>query len=370
MGRPARWRLVEVGPGNGTLMGDLLRGTSSAAGGDFGEFRASLGEVCMVEVSPTMVRKQAERLGCDAGQLEAQLLRAGGAGTPAGAGGDGDVIRLRASGGPPVSWHGSLSSVPQDAPEVVILHELMDALPVHQFVRAGGAAGAAGGWRERLVDVAAEEDEPVSPYHLRFVLSPGPTLASATVLERRLRLMDAAAAAAVDGIEVCPRAIALAEELAGRADATGGASLIVDYGQDAHADASLRAIRRHRLVHPLSTPGRTDLSCGVDFSALRQAVGALRAARGVAAAAHGPVSQSHFLHEMGIVPRMERLGRSAATDAEREEIRRAYRRLVGTGGEAGGAGLESQHSAREEGMGESYMAMAITADAIGRPHAF
>ena len=408
MGEPRRWRLVEMGPGNGTLMSDLLRGTAvnnGEASSAFRKFRESLEEVCLVEVSPTMVRKQAEKLGGDMEELGRQLDGDAGTDPPAkaketGTASEDDVIRL-SSNGLRLSWHKSLSSVPQDVPEVVILHELMDALPVHQFVRVGAidevsSADGEGArvpfdkmnkdsWRERLVDIA-DEHESVSPYHFRFVISPRPTLASATILDRRLQLMDAAEAGGADSIEVCPRAIALAQELAGRASATGGASLIIDYGSDEHSDASLRAIRKHRLVHPLSTPGRSDLSCGVDFSALRQAVLALRATAGTKSTAHGPVSQSHFLHEMGIVPRMEQLGRNAATDADRDEIMRAYVRLVGTGesrsaesdpqggeegdSDAGRAGLESQHSKREEGMGQSYMCLAITADTIGRPHAF
>ena len=65
------------------------------------------------------------------------------------------------------------------------------------------------------------------------------------------------------------QSIALAESLAKRVAEQGGAALIVDYGQDRPYSSSLQAIRQHGFVHLLSSPGHADLSCRVDFSALR-----------------------------------------------------------------------------------------------------
>ena len=47
-GQPERLRIVELGPGRGTLMADLLRGTSA-----FKPFCRAL-EVDMVEISPVL----------------------------------------------------------------------------------------------------------------------------------------------------------------------------------------------------------------------------------------------------------------------------------------------------------------------------
>ena len=73
-------------------------------------------------------------------------------------------------------WHRSLADVPDDLPTIAIAHEFFDALPVHQFQRTDR------GWRERLVDVAADD----SPLHLRLVLAPQATPASQLLVERRL----------------------------------------------------------------------------------------------------------------------------------------------------------------------------------------
>lgn len=49
------------------------------------------------------------------------------------------------------------------------------------------------------------------------------------------------------------------------------AALIIDYGYDHSPGNSLRGIKDHKFVHPLTEPGDVDLSVDVDFSAIRQA---------------------------------------------------------------------------------------------------
>jgi len=88
-------RLVELGPGRGTLMADLRR----AARFDL--------PVHFVETSPVLRAAQAAR-----------------------------VRRAQ--------WHGDLAGVPGDLPLLIVANEFFDALPVRQFESAGD-------WRERHV---------------------------------------------------------------------------------------------------------------------------------------------------------------------------------------------------------------------------
>jgi len=53
-----------------------------------------------------------------------------------------------------VSWHDRLEEVPK-GPILLVAQELLDALPVHQFVYTKE------GWRERLVDVEKSAEEPL-----------------------------------------------------------------------------------------------------------------------------------------------------------------------------------------------------------------
>eukprot|EP00887_Chlorella_sp_A99_P005187 scaffold1.g5187.t1 len=330
MGAPPALRLVELGPGRGTLMADLLRGTSA-----FPAFSAAL-SVGLVEVSPVLRAAQWAALRC-AGAPPAE-----GAATPAG---------VSAFGGARVAWHRSLEEVDESLPTIYIAHEFMDALPVHQFQKTER------GWCERLVDIAS----PDSPLHLRLVLSPGATPAARVLLPRRLQQLPLKQRAALKELEICPQGMATAQALARRVGAHGGAALVVDYGQDGPYGASLqasdayararaprapRAIRQHEFVGLLERPGSADLSARVDFGALRRAA----AATGAPVACYGPIPQAHFLLSLGIEARLQQLS-AGATPAQAAALREGLHRLVG-----GGAGAARP---QDEGMGHSYKAFAI-----------
>ncbi|KAI8474878.1 MAG: S-adenosyl-L-methionine-dependent methyltransferase [Monoraphidium minutum] len=329
LGRPPRLRLVELGPGRGTLMADLLR-----AAGSYPEFAAAL-EVELVELSPALRRVQWTALKCasaggDGGPKGPDAGAAGG--EAAGGGGEAPPLEGVAGvggGGARVRWRAALDEVPAEGPPAVYLaHEFFDALPVHQ------------GWLEKMVDTAELSDP--GPHHLRFVLSPHPTPAAALLVPRRLAALPQEQRDALDAIEISAHGMATAERLAQRVGGHGGAALVIDYGRGAppYGD-SLVAIRGHEGVPALSRPGSADLSAWVDFGALRAAA----EGSGAAVEVHGPVSQAHLLLSLGIQARAQALAGAAATEGAAAAVGTAYHRLVG--GSGGG------------GMGESYRALAI-----------
>src|SRR5262249_21840037 len=95
MGAPENVRLVELGPGRGSMMCDALRASQVVAG-----FRQAA-VVHLVEVSPTLR------------QIQRNTLAA---------------IDL------PIHWHASLADVP-DGALITLANEFFDALPVHQAVK-------------------------------------------------------------------------------------------------------------------------------------------------------------------------------------------------------------------------------------------
>lgn len=158
-------------------------------------------------------------------------------------------------------------------------------------------------------------------------------------------------------IEISPESHAYAQEFARRIGGTNdepksspsGAAIILDYGpSDTIPTNSLRGIREHKRVSPLSAPGLVDLSADVDFVALAEA--ALGASPGVEV--HGPVEQGNFLLGMGIRERAEMLMKGLGGDEEkRKRVESSWKRLVDRGG---------------SGMGKVYKAMVIIPESGGK----
>ncbi|WP_460448937.1 class I SAM-dependent methyltransferase [Alsobacter sp. SYSU BS001988] len=207
LGSPPVLRLVELGPGRGTLMADALRAARALP-----PFRAAL-DVRLVETSPTLRARQ-----------EAAL----------------------AGAGVPVAWASDVDEVPA-GPALVIANEFLDALPIRQFVKAQD------GWRERLVGLA--EGDPAA---LRFGLAPEP----------EPMLADAPGEPGAV-LEVGEAGLDIARRLAERFAATGGAALAIDYGhvRPGFGD-TLQAVHGHAYADPLAEPGEADLTAHVDFAAL------------------------------------------------------------------------------------------------------
>ncbi len=270
-GRPARPLLVELGPGRGTLMSDVLRALKLVP-----DLRAQI-EVVLVEASPVLETiQQATLAGLDV----------------------------------PIRWVENFEAVPPDRPLFLVANEFFDALPIRQFVKTDR------GWRERMVTLDAEGA-------LALALSPVP-YPFANVPPNR----DGAPPGGI--YETSPAGEALAEEIGHRIARHGGAALIVDYGYDTPGfGETLQAVAGHAFADVLDAPGTRDLSAHVDFNALADA-----AVRGGASAC-GPVEQGAFLAALGIVARAEKLAQSQARGGrwtghlgEAPEVRRQLERLI------------------------------------------
>lgn len=210
MGEPENLRVVELGPGRGTLMQDALRAAKVLRG----FYEAVV--LHLVEISPALREIQERRL------AETEV---------------------------PMMWHDKLEDVPGGA-SIIIANEFIDALPIHQAVKQ------ADGWHERVVIVAADGNLAIEPAR-------EPLASFETSMPRTSRQAPA-------GSIYEWRAGALALEL-GRRTRSEGAALIIDYGH-AHFGLgdTLQAVARHVFTDPLHAPGMADLTAHVDFDALAQ----------------------------------------------------------------------------------------------------
>jgi NADH dehydrogenase [ubiquinone] 1 alpha subcomplex assembly factor 7 len=218
LGRPERFRLVEIGPGDGTLMSDLLR--AGRADPDF----LPAADLWLVETSEPLRERQAARL--ESGPTHPQ-------------------------------WAWSLDQVPGGAPIVLVANELLDCLPARQFVHTSD------GWVERLVGL--DDDG-----QLAFGLAPSSTARGSEGEPASGMVLEVSAAQE-----------ALGAELGARVARDGGAALLIDYGRaEPEFGDTLQALLAHEKIDPLARPGESDLTVHADFPIVLTAAQAVGAAVG------------------------------------------------------------------------------------------
>ena len=265
LGSPAKFSLVELGPGRGTLMSDALRAARIRPA------FLEAAEVVLVEISATLRERQRAAL---------------------------KDVRLR-----DLKWVERFEELGAGQPIVLIANEFFDALPVRQFV------ATARGWRERCVALSAEG---------ALTFAPSPETAPEGMIP-----FDVASVHDGAVVELAPLRNALAATIAARLKADGGAALIIDYGFAGPAVGdTLQAMKAHRFVPVLDEPGHADLTAHVDFAALAAGF----AAGG--ADVYGALEQSAFLQRLGARERVETLS-SRATIEDRASLEAGLARLTG-----------------------------------------
>lgn len=216
MGAPENVRLIELGPGRGTMMKDALRAVQIVP-----EFRSAI-VVHLVEISPALRAQQEKTL---------------------------------EGAGVPLIWHGSLGDVPK-GPAIIFANEFFDALPINQAIKTER------GWHERRIQIDPSGQ-------LAFTIAPEPMPFFQNLLPPTLRAPRA-------GAVFEWRAETSAMDVGRRVADNRGAALVIDYGHTETAlGETLQAVGQHAYADPLTSPGHLDLTAHVDFQSLARAVEAM-----------------------------------------------------------------------------------------------
>ena len=271
MGSPPSINLIEMGPGRGIMMSDILRTAALDKA-----FERAL-SVTLIEASAALEAVQGKTL---------------------------------AATGVPVTWAANLSKAPK-GPSLIIGNEFLDCLPIRQFIQDDPFAGR-GGWHERMVSV---DDDNV----LRFVKS------SAAIAEVDQAILPEGQSDARkdDLLETCPAARQIIDQISRRFMDHPGRALFIDYGPEmTEFSDTLQALKRHEKVGVFSDPGNTDLTARVDFAAL-QAIAAEAGLKTTDA-----VPQREFLSKLGIEMRAVALIKGKP-DAKPKIMRQLHRLMDG-----------------------------------------
>ncbi|RAL67527.1 hypothetical protein DID88_008282 [Monilinia fructigena] len=315
--------LIEIGPGRGTLMDDMLRTIRN-----FKPMVESIEAVYMVEASPALRDAQKQLLCGDAPMIETET----------------GFKSTSKYAGIPIMWTENMRFVPsgEDKTPFIVAHEFFDALPIHAFQSvppdpnalepttiqtptgthpltpsaSKSSTAKTPQWREMVVSPTPPNSTHTDVHTPKSLQSQSPppefqlTLSKASTphslylpeLSARYRALKSIPDSL---IEVSPESHAIVADFASRIGGSktspksnpSGAALILDYGpSDTIPTNSLRGIKAHQRVSPLSEPGIVDISADVDFIALAEA--AMNASEGVEV--HGPVEQGGWLGSMGI----------------------------------------------------------------------
>lgn len=387
-GRKDKVQIIEVGPGRGTLMDDVLRTISS-----FKAFANSIEAIYMIEASPYLQKQQARVLSGNDNLNKTDL---------------GLTNTCKYLPGVNIVWCEDLRFVPKEdtSTPFILAHEFFDALPIHIFQNESnssipasstimtptgpikpkhGALAPQNQWHELVVtpimsppptttaspEKLEKDKMNVPEFQLSVSKSPTPHSLYLPQISPRYKALAKTPKAI---IEVSPESLSYVSDFAERIGGSSptpapstqtpvsasttlkgstpvasfkkeqpsGAALILDYGTSNTIPANtLRGIRAHKRVSPFAAPGTVDLSADVDFMALAET--AINASPGVEV--HGPVDQAFFLETMGIRERVERLRKGAQGDEEKiKRLESGWTRLVDRG---------------PTGMGKIYKALAI-----------
>ncbi|MEP1442472.1 MAG: SAM-dependent methyltransferase [Hyphomicrobiales bacterium] len=206
MGSPAKFQLVEAGPGRGTLMADVLRTIQKLE-----PSMLKAANVGLVEVSAALQEKQRQAL---------------------------------SSFSVTIHWHDQLEDI-DDQPIIFLANEFLDALPIRQFLFQENK------WHERAIGL--EENG-----SLDWGLIPA-TIAMPSRLSPK----------AGDIFEICTPAQTFCTQICDKIKAQGGAALFIDYGHlESGFGDTFQAVKDHQYVGVLEDVGQADLTAHIDFEPL------------------------------------------------------------------------------------------------------
>ena len=266
--------LCEMGPGRGTLMGDILRCFKKVA-----PKILEKAEILLIETSPKLQKEQKHHL--------SQFSHV-------------------------IQWSKTLKNLP-NKPLLLVANELLDALPVRQFTRFGKHVFEHKITYNKLRDQLEKKE--IKMHNQEQVLF-RKSLASYALVpflqeESQLPII----------FEISLPRMQLIKDIAEHINTYHGAALFIDYGalQLSYGD-TIQAVRNHGYSSIFEKPGRDDISTHVDFHTLGLVT------KKANCSAYG-MTQGTFLQALGLLERADRLSINKA-ESIKEKIQQDVFRLI------------------------------------------
>ena len=249
--KPKEVILLELGPGQGILMRDILKTLKLTPS----LFKAL--KICLYDINPYFIAKQKANLE----PFEKEI-----------------------------TWLDKIENIPNNLPIIVLANEFFDALPIKQYIKIKDL------WYESILAIDPADGMikfdkiEVHKELQKQLLLDHPSAHDGAIVEESLESLD------------------IVRLLASRIVENTGSALIIDYGYNIDKARSrrqyhstLQAVRRHKYSSIIDTLGEADLSAHVDFQSL------LKAAHEYGITESLVSTQAEFLTKYGILHRAESL---------------------------------------------------------------
>ena len=209
--KPSKFSIVELGPGNGTLMADILRVTNKIKG-----FHNSL-IITLIEISPALKKLQKTKLK--------------------------DYC---------VNWKANLEKLP-NVPTVIFANEFFDALPINQYVVKNCK------WMEVVVSLKSFINPICDEFCFELKKISKPPLELSFLEQTEDNIFEIS-------IELKKNLSFIFKHL----NKNLGACLIIDYGKNNSVGSTLQAVKNHQFSNPLENHGECDLTSLVNFNMIKK----------------------------------------------------------------------------------------------------
>ncbi len=209
MGSPSKFVLLELGPGRGTLISDIIRVLKK-----FKQCYSAV-DIYLLEVSPKLQEVQYNTL---------------------------------QNVGEKVLWCRDINSIP-NYPIIVVANEFFDALPIKQFICVSDS------WYERYI--AVEDNK------FKFINK---------LIDKNFQILNVNNIDNPI-IEVCDDAISIIKLIEHKILQNKGAAVIIDYGYiDPPYKSTMQSVKNHKYNNIFENVGNSDMTVHVDFTALRESL--------------------------------------------------------------------------------------------------
>ena len=252
MGEPKKFNIVELGPGTGVLIMDILRVINLKR-----ECKYACKKIFLLEISNKLKKVQKKNLFKRKGYFINKI-----------------------------EWIDNIEQIDK-CPFILIANEFFDPLPIQQLQLTKK------GWKEILIDFNNKKKS----FHF--------TLSNNTSLLEKFLPKNAYKKKTKSIYEVPLQMIRVMNDIFKKMNQVKSCILIIDYIKKGTFGNTLKSIRNQKIINPLKKPGLADISAHVDYNLIKSLSKNFRLRY------FGPESQRNFLINLGILERAKILKNKA-----------------------------------------------------------